>query len=215
MIVTLDGPAGSGKSTVAKKVAAELGIEFLNTGAMYRVITLAMLREKISLDDNAGIERVLSSVHIRFQNNRVFSNEEDVSLAIRTPEIDRNVSPVSALSPVRQTMTKLQRELALHGSIVCEGRDMGSVVFPNAEFKFYLEASPEVRARRRMLEMREKGDTSLSYETVLEDIKRRDAYDKSRPIAPLVVPEGAIVIDTSEMSVEAVTEEVLRKVCSK
>lgn len=204
MIITIDGPAGSGKSTHARKLARALGFEFLNTGAMYRAITWALLQNGVSFDNTDEIQKVLQQSVIRFENDQIFLNDANLSSKIRTPEIDRNVSAVSGLKIVRDNLSLLQRKIGNSGNYVVEGRDMGSVVFPNADYKFYMDASVEDRAQRRQAELKEKGIADLDLESIRKDIEYRDQLDKTREHSPLQVPSGAIIINTSGLSIDAV-----------
>lgn len=211
MIITIDGPSGSGKSTIAKRVANRLGFSFLNTGAMYRAVTLYCLRCQIEIAKPRHVKEVLSLIHLEFVGEKLFMNGEDVSEAIRSQEVERWVSAVSALRDVREYLVKLQREMAVKGNYVLEGRDTGSVVFPDAFCKFYLDASVEERARRRQKELQQKGE-SYDFEFLKEEIERRDELDRTREIAPLVKPKDAVVIDTSLLSLEEVEERIYQEV---
>lgn len=200
MTVTIDGPAGSGKSVLSKLLAGELGFRFLDTGATYRAVTYLILKNGVRPEEGGALDEFLKTVTVVFDGLRVFANGGDVTEAIRTREVEALVSQVSALPSVRAKLVALQREIASSGDYVAEGRDMGSVVFPDAAVKFYLDAKPEERARRRFEQIRAKGQDA-DYETVLADVKRRDDYDSHRELSPLVVPEGAVVIDTTGLTV--------------
>lgn len=213
--VALDGPAGAGKSTVAKLVASRLGYALVDTGAIYRSVALLASRQGVAFDDDAGLERIVETLAIsfRFEDgvNHVRLEDEDVTLAIRTPEISQASSQVSARSVVRAGLLALQRRLAGQGGAVLEGRDIGTVVCPDAPVKFFVTASPEERARRRYRELEERG-TPPPFEQVLAETKERDARDEGRQHAPLRPAEDAIVLDCTSLDVEAVVERILEAV---
>lgn len=201
MIVTIDGPAGSGKSTAARGLAASLGFDFLDTGAMYRAVALALTRAGIDFADEARGAVHLETLKIDMPPGRIVLNGEDISRTIRTPELASASSKVAAFAYVRTFLVEHQRTIARGRSMVCEGRDQGTVVFPDAECKFFLTASAQSRARRRFDEMRNRG-LSVDFAAVLAEQEERDQRDLSRSIAPLRPAPDAIVIDTSDMSVE-------------
>jgi cytidylate kinase len=216
MIVTIDGPAGSGKSTAARELAKALGIAFLDTGATYRAVTWEALRCGTDLEDEGALVELARRLDIRFvpagRDLRVLLGGRDVTREIRSEEVSAKSHHAAGSAAVREVLVELQRRLGRGlGSFVAEGRDQGSVVFPEADVKFYLDARAEVRARRRHEELLAGGRPS-DYEEVLESMRRRDARDRSRPVAPLIEPEGAIAIDTSEMSIQEVVEELRRHV---
>lgn len=216
-LIAIDGPAASGKSTLAEKIALELGFFYFDTGVMYRAVTLAALRQNIPLEDETRVSTLAASIQIDVQKPSqadgrsmdVFVNGEDVTWLIRTPEVDRNVSRVSAYVGVREAMTEQQRRIGERGQMVMVGRDIGTVVFPDAAWKIYLEASPEERAKRRYEENQKRGE-SLSYEEILASIRKRDAVDSSRAIAPLKPAPDAIVIDSDGRTIDQVFEEALK-----
>ncbi|MDI3519701.1 MAG: CMP/dCMP kinase [Caldanaerobacter sp.] len=205
--IAIDGPAGAGKSTAAKKLAKLLGFTYIDTGAMYRAITLKVLRENISLKDEERIVEVARKSDISLDGERVFLDGEDVSEEIRKPIISQKVSVVSQIPEVREILVKKQRKIAEGKNVVMDGRDIGTVVLPDAQFKFFLTASLEERARRRYEELKNKG-TEVKYEEVLEEIKKRDSLDSGRKTSPLTIPEGAILIDTTDLTEEEVVERV-------
>ncbi len=221
-IVAIDGPAGAGKSSASRGVAARLGFALVDTGAIYRTVALAATRAGISLDDDARLAALLPGVDVRFApspggGQKVLLGGEDVSDEIRTPAMSLGASKVSARSVVRAGLLDLQRRLAVapeNRGAVLEGRDIGTVVFPDADAKFFLTASPEVRARRRHAELRAKGDPS-SYEEVLADQIRRDRSDSERAVAPLRPAQDAVVVDTSAMALDAVTDALAAEVESR
>lgn len=218
-IVAIDGPAGAGKSTAAKRVAARLGFAMVDTGAIYRAVALAASRRGLAFDDDAGLEALLPGLSIRFEpvpggTQRVLLDGEDVSSAIRTPAMSLGASAVSARPVVRAALLDLQRRLARapgNPGAVLEGRDIGTVVFPDADVKFFLTASPEVRARRRYEELRAKGEP-VRLEEVLADQVRRDRDDSSRAVAPLRPADDAVLVDTSALGLEEVVEALGRAV---
>ncbi|HDZ91183.1 MAG TPA: (d)CMP kinase [Deltaproteobacteria bacterium] len=214
-IITIDGPGGSGKSTIARMMAKNLGFVYLDTGAMYRAVALAAMRNKIPFDQGALLGDLCSAMNLQFKHvedaSRLLLNNEDISLAIRSPEMDIASSAVSAVKEVRIAMTDLQRRLAQNINVVAEGRDMGTVVFPNAKNKFFLTARPEVRAQRRYLERKGRGE-DITFEEVERLLKKRDRQDESRNLAPLKPAEDAIIIDSSDLDLEEVIQLMLDNV---
>ena len=213
-VITIDGPAGAGKSSIAKRAAKELGIQYLDTGAIYRAIGLILNAAEVKPDNEEILREALGKIRVELRNGRVFVNDFDVSGEIRTPEADEMASVYSALPAVRQALLGLQQEQPKHGSIIAEGRDVGSVVFPDALVKFYMTASPEARARRRYAERVSKGNNA-NYDEILAAIIERDKHDSTREAAPLKVPEGAIFLDTSDMTEDEVLDFVLGRVREK
>jgi cytidylate kinase len=210
MIVTLDGPGGTGKSTVSRRLADRAGLPHLDTGAFYRAATLVVLEAGVDPSDEESVLTVVSDLPMSQDEGRMYVDGRDVSAEIRTEPVTAAVSAVSAHAGVREHLVELQRGwVAEHGGGVVEGRDIGSVVFPDAAVKIFLDASPEVRARRRALE------TGEPYEDVLVDLNRRDRLDSSRAASPLRIPEGAIVVDTSELSLDEVVERLLEVIAAK
>ena len=212
-IVAIDGPAGAGKSTVARQLARRLGFTIIDTGAIYRSVALAAQRAGISWEDDTRLARLLDAgLGLSFQSERVLLRGEDVTEAIRTPEISRGASVVSARLVVRQKLLQLQRDLgrAAPRGAVLEGRDIGTVVFPDADVKFFLTASDEARAQRRHAELNEKG-LSVPLPEVLSDQRRRDKDDTERAIAPLRAAADAVVVDTTGFDLEQVVERCFRE----
>ena len=207
MIIAIDGPAGSGKSTIAKLVALELGFEYLDTGAMYRMVTLLLVNKKISLEDTRSVEKELNNMKIDILNNRFFLNNIDVTNEIRTPIVSENVSKVAKIKEVRYKMVDLQREISKSKNTILDGRDIGTVVFPNAEIKIYLIADEVERAKRRYSEL--KNNSEISFEDVLKNIIERDRIDSTRIESPLRKAEDAIEIDTTGNTIEEVKEKIL------
>jgi cytidylate kinase len=206
-VITLDGPAGAGKSTVAREVSRRLGLPFLDTGAIYRAITLIMLKENIPAENSLRLRDVLRGFFISFDGGRVLVGGHDVTEEIRTPEIDAHVSGYSALPEVRSALLDIQRSQAA-GGLVAEGRDMGTVVFPDACLKIFLTASPEARARRRYDERVAKGEPA-DYDEILDAVNRRDRMDSERETAPLRQAPDAILLDTTGLSFEQVVGRIL------
>ncbi|MES2344326.1 MAG: (d)CMP kinase [Chlamydiota bacterium] len=211
MIITIDGPAGTGKTTVAKRVAECLHFSYFDTGAMYRIVTWLILQDNVDITDRVAVQKVIDDFLLKFtiEKGRYFIGAKDVTQEIRKQEVTAFVSPVSALTPVRESLWKLQRHFAQSGDAVFEGRDMGSVVFPGAEVKIFLTARPEVRAERRLLELVAK-NPHLDRDQVLADIQKRDEIDSTRMLAPLCCPDGAYTIDTSSLTLDQVVEQILQ-----
>ena len=210
-VITIDGPAGAGKSSIAKRAAHELGIQYLDTGAIYRAIGVILNAAEVKPDNEEILREALGKIRVELRNGRVFVNDFDVSGEIRTPTADEMSSVYSALPAVREALLGLQQEQPKHGSIIAEGRDVGSVVFPDALVKFYMTASPQARAKRRYSERISKGK-SANYDEILAAIIERDKHDSTRETAPLTIPEGAIFLDTSDMTEDEVLDRVLREV---
>ena len=222
-IITIDGPSGAGKSTISKLLAARLHYTYLDTGAMYRVVGLQVARSGLNLEAEGTREKLvelLAGLELTLapggedQETRAFLKGEDVSALIRTPEMAMVASRVSAEPEVRKKLTEMQRAIGTKGSIVAEGRDMGTIVFPEARFKFFLDASPEERARRRQKQLREQG-CAVDYDEILTQIRKRDRDDSTRSLAPLKPAPDAIVIDTSQMSIDEVVSFMLAAVTKK
>ncbi|MHB9036542.1 MAG: (d)CMP kinase [Armatimonadota bacterium] len=211
-IIAIDGPAGAGKSTVARAVADRLGYVYIDTGAMYRVVALKVIREGIPLSDDAKISMLAKRTEIRFDLidgvQHVFADGEDVTDAIRTSEATRLSSPVSAIQGVRKRLVELQRIMGAEGGVVMEGRDIGTVVFPNAEVKVFLTASVTERARRRAEQLREMG-MDADVDQIAIEIRDRDLRDSSREHAPLKLASGAVLIETDNMSAEQVVDAIV------
>ncbi len=203
MQIAIDGPAGSGKSTVAKKIAEKLNIIYIDTGAMYRAITL-----KLKDIDKKYYQEACNNTNIEFINNKIFLDGKDVSSQIRSEEISKLTSDISKIDFVRKKLVSIQKEIAAKNSVVMEGRDITTVVLPDADYKFYLNASPEIRAKRRTLQLKEKG-LNADYKEIIRDIKKRDNNDIKRENSPLKVADDAIVIDSSNLTAEESIEKIL------
>ena len=210
MIIAIDGPSASGKSTTAKGISKKLGIMHLDTGAMYRTVTLGLKKTDVSLEDEVSIQKFLVQADISFGNeNRIFLNGADVSREIRSADISSRVSVVSALPIIREAMVRIQRKIAKNTDCVLEGRDIGTIVFPNADFKFFLIADVEVRAKRRLLELEAMGETTTLSE-LINDIEKRDRLDSSRDHSPLIQAEDAILIDTSGIMIDDQINKIVK-----
>lgn len=214
-IISLDGPSGAGKSTVAKLVAKKLGYKYLDTGAMYRAVTLFFLNKNVNIQNDNEIISAISDLKISFDNNnKIYLNDVDVSEEIRSIKVVNMVSKVSSISAVRKSMVSLQRAIAENDNYVVDGRDIGSVVFPLAKYKFYIDASVEIRAKRRYEEEIQKGK-DITFEEVIDSIKKRDEFDSNREDSPLVVPKAAIIIDTTNMTIDEVVQKITDVVFNK
>ncbi len=217
MIIAIDGPSGAGKSTLGKMVAKKLGLLYLDTGAMYRAVALGVIRKGIEFSDTAAVAEIAENAKIELVGEpdalKVYLDSDDVSVDIRTLEIAQAASVVSTISEVRRIMVEHQRAIGLSapGGCVLEGRDIGSVVFPKADIKFFLTAKPEARARRRHTEDQSKGRIS-TYEQTLAEINERDERDVNRADSPLTIADDAFVIDTSELDLTEVFEQMLERV---
>ena len=211
MIVTIDGPAGAGKSTVARRVAAELGFRFLDTGATYRATALAALREGVDWKRPEEIVRLAGEIELAADGSRIFLNGEDVSEAIRSQEVTDLTHFAADNGEVRRILVEVQRKMAGADDVVTEGRDQGTVVFPDAEFKFFLTATAEERARRRVAQMDGKGE-ACDFEVILQSQRTRDQRDRSRDVGPLVQPDDAVEIQTDGMTLEEVVSRIVDEV---
>lgn len=215
MIIAIDGPVAAGKTTLSKHLAERLGFSLLDTGAIYRAVALASRRQNIDWSDEPSVATVASQMRIEFRwidgTNQVLIEGEDVTEAIRTPEMSQGASLVSALPAVRRALLDLQRQLGEQGKVIAEGRDIGTVVFPHADLKIFLTARPEIRARRRHQEWLRKGIDD-SFEEVLEALKERDARDENRSAAPLKPASDSILLDSSDLSIQQVATRTLELV---
>ena len=207
-VIAIDGPSGAGKSSTAKRIAEALGWDYLDTGAMYRATALALQRADVSLEDETALFRVLGTMRLEQLGTRIFLNDEDVSEAIRSYDITQFVTPVSADGRVREVLVEQQRHIGQRGGFVVDGRDIGTVVFPNAALKIYLTASVEARAQRRFLEQQAKGNP-MTLAEVAADIQRRDHADSTRDVAPLRQAEDAVELDSSKLTLDEVVAKIV------
>jgi len=211
--IAIDGPAGAGKSTIAKRIADIKNILYIDTGAMYRAITLKLLNDRISFDNKEMIEETLKDTKIQFVDGSIFLDDIDVSEEIRKPKINENVSRVAALACVRNALVRLQREIAQDNDVIMDGRDIGTRVLPEASFKFFLTASIEERAKRRHIEFKKNG-YEIGYEEVVEEIIKRDKMDSERKLDPLRKAEDAILVDTTGKKINEVVDIMIKMINS-
>ncbi|MBA3065481.1 (d)CMP kinase [bacterium] len=207
-IITIDGPAGAGKSTIAKIAAAHLGLTYIDTGAMYRAVTYKVLKNGGDFEDTKKIIRLAEKSVILLDNGKIFLDGEDVTDKIRTRQVTNKTSIIAALGEVRKVLRDTQRDFSKTQGVVMEGRDIGTVVFPGAKYKFYLDASITERARRRYEELRAKGQ-KVQMEDIITDINKRDNLDFNRGLCPLKIPKGAVVIDSTNKSIEEVADIIV------
>ena len=211
LIVAIDGPAGSGKSTIAKLLAKKYDLTYIDTGAMYRMITLYLLENNIDISDLKEIERVLNTVNLDMQGDKFYLDNVDVSTKIREKRINDNVSKVASIKIVRSNLVDLQRKISNNKNVILDGRDVGTVIFPNAQVKIFLIASPEERARRRYNEFLEK-KTEITYDEVLKSIKERDHIDSTRDESPFVKADDAIELDSTNLTIEDVINFISKEI---
>ena len=216
MIITIDGPSGVGKSTVSRSVARILGFTYLDTGAMYRAVALQVQRSAVDINEDKELESMLNNTEISFRKNKnddlvLMLNNEDVTDKIRTPAISRLSSDVATKGAVRRKLVQVQREIGKTGNIVAEGRDMGTYVFPEAAFKFYLDATLDERARRRWEQLKQSGNDA-DLENVKNEIIKRDAQDKERSESPLHPARNAVIIDTTKLSADEAADRIIKEV---
>lgn len=214
MIITIDGPAGTGKSTVAKRVAEELQFEYLDTGAMYRMIAIQAVASQTKLTDEKLVSQIAEKAKLDFQQGAAILNGRDVSDQLRTQEVSLAASVVAQNEHVRSLLVERQRQLAEERNIVCEGRDQGTVVFPHAELKIFLTADPEVRAKRRLEDLRAQGK-EVAFDQLLEEQTERDQRDETRTVAPLVPAADAIQIDSTKMAIEDVVQQIAEEALAR
>ncbi|MGN9164115.1 (d)CMP kinase [Tissierellaceae bacterium HCP3S3_D8] len=207
--IAIDGPAGAGKSTIAKKVSETLKIEYIDTGAMYRALTLKVLRNNIDPMNEEKIVEIAKSTEIYFKNNKVYLDHIDVSEEIRNNIISQNVSHISKIGEVRNRLVNLQRNMALEKNIVMDGRDIGTVVLPNAQYKFFLTATVVERATRRYKELLDRGVLDVDLDSIISDIIERDSIDSNREISPLKQAKDAYLLDTTDKSIEECVDYIV------
>lgn len=207
-VIAIDGPAGSGKSTVARMVAGRMNMVYLDTGAMYRAVTYYLIRIGFFESKSSDLRSILNDLKLGFSNSKILLNGEDISGEIRKPRVDAEVSDIAKRKEVRAFLTEMQRKIAKRGNVVVEGRDIGTVVIPEAPLKIFLTASVKERARRRYLQLRSKG-IEVDIKEIEKEIRKRDEIDSTRELAPLAKPENAVEIDTTNLSVEEVVNMII------
>lgn len=210
--IAVDGPAGAGKSTIARRVAEVLNIEFIDTGAMYRALTLKVLKNNIDPQNTEKVIEILENTTIDFNDNHIYLDNIMVDDEIRENKISKYVSYIAVIKEVREGMVKLQQKMAMTKSIIMDGRDIGTVVLPNADYKFFITASVEERARRRYKELVEKGEKNISLGQIISEINKRDHIDSNRKISPLIIAEDAYLIDTTDKTIEECVDIIVSMV---
>lgn len=211
LVIAVDGPAGAGKSTIAKIIAEKLNINYIDTGAMYRAITYKCLEKNIDINNEDEVRKIAKETEIDFKDNNIYLDGKILTDEIRTIEVSNNVSNVAKIKEVRYLMVDVQREIGKRNSVILDGRDIGSYVFPNADYKFFLIATPEERGKRRHIELSKKG-YDITLDEIIRDIVKRDEIDSNREFAPLVKADDAIEIDTTGKSIDNVVDSVLSKI---
>lgn len=214
IIVAIDGPAGSGKSTIAKIIADRYSFTYIDTGAMYRMITLYCLDNNIDFEDEMAIKNVLDNISLDMQGDKFFLNNKEVTKEIRETRVNENVSKIASIRIVRENLVNLQRKISQGKNVILDGRDIGTVVFPNAQIKIYLIASPEERAKRRYKELIQKG-TEISYDEVLKSIRERDYIDSTRKESPLMKADDAVELDSTGLKIDEVLDFISKKIEEK
>ena len=209
IVVAIDGPAGAGKSTISKIIAKKLKLEYIDTGAMYRAVTLKLLSKDINLDNDEAIRKMLSNTEIAIENERIILDGKDVSEAIRMPKINTNVSIVATKQIVREKLVEIQRKMSFNKNVIMDGRDIGTYVLTNANYKIFLTASVDERAQRRFDELKEKG-LAVNYKDIYTEIEKRDLTDSTRELNPLKQAEDAVLVDTTGKNIEQVVEEIIK-----
>ncbi|MBU5437597.1 (d)CMP kinase [Tissierella sp. MSJ-40] len=208
-VIAIDGPAGAGKSTIAKEISEKLSIEYIDTGAMYRALTLKAINNNIDPNNEKAIINLMNYTEIDFKNNHIFLDGKNVDKLIRENIVNNNVSYVAKIKEVREGMVKLQQKLAETKSVIMDGRDIGTVVFPKADYKFFLTASVEERAKRRYLELVNKGEKNITYDRIKNEIESRDQIDSTREVSPLRKSPDAYSIDTTSKTISQCVEEII------
>ena len=211
LVIAVDGPAGAGKSTIAKIIAENLKINYIDTGAMYRAITYKCLKNNIDINNEEEVSNLAKKTNIDFKNNNIYLDGKILTDEIRTIEVSNNVSNVAKIKEVRYLMVDVQREIGKRSSVILDGRDIGSYVFPNADYKFFLIATPQERGQRRFIELSKKG-YKVTLENIIKDIVKRDEIDSNREFAPLIKAKDAIEIDTTGKTIDEVVDIVISKI---
>lgn len=211
LVIAIDGPAGAGKSTVAKRVSEELNINYIDTGAMYRAITYKCIVSGISVEDEKKVVDICMNTKLKFENNSIFLDGKCIDKEIRTLQVSSKVSDVAKIAEVRHILVGMQRKMGKDSDVVLDGRDVGTKVFPGTKYKYFLNASVEIRAKRRYDELIKKG-VEVTLDEIINDVKKRDKIDSTRDVSPLVKAEDAIEIDSSFMSIDEVVEYIVRDV---
>lgn len=214
LIIAIDGPAGAGKSTISKLVSKRLDINYLDTGAMYRAITYKCIEEGININNEEEVIKICESSDVDFRNNQIYLDGKNVDIEIRRQEVSSNVSNVAKIKKVRELLVARQREIASESDAILDGRDVGTCIFPDARYKFFLSASAQERGRRRYEELKSKGE-DVDLDNIIEDIKKRDKIDSTREVSPLIKAEDAIEIDSTSMSINEVVDYIIDAVESE